>query len=177
VDTATAREIYSAMRSINRQYGTTILIVSHDPELGLHTDRVVYIRDGKTSTETVRSANTIRPDGKGDGLRKENKEARMKAGQAGTGPAPGDFEELVVLDNAGRLQLPGSYLEALNIGDRARLELKPDSIAVFPVSGRGRRRVQPEQEQGRAEDLYIEEDRLPEPVAASWRERLRRWLP
>jgi ABC-type lipoprotein export system ATPase subunit len=177
VDTSTAREIYSAMRSINRQDGTTILIVSHDPQLGRHTDRVVYIRDGKTSTETVRFSNSLRQEGKGDNLHKEDMEVWMKAGKVAAGPAPGEFEEWVVLDNAGRLQLPGSYLEALDIGDRARLELKPDSIAVYPVAGRGRRRAQPEQEQVIAEDLYVEEDSLPEPAAASWRERLRRWMP
>jgi ABC-type lipoprotein export system ATPase subunit len=159
VDTATAREIYSAIRRINQLYGTTVLIVSHDPQLSRQTDRVIYIRDGKTSTETVRS--TLRPQ-------------PLRQPESSN---PAEFEELAVLDSAGRLQLPPGYLEALNIGDRARLELKADSIAVYPVSGRGRGRPQAELKPERPEevDIYIEEDRLPEPAARSGWERLRKW--
>jgi len=54
VDTVTALEVFAALRRMSGRYGMTTLIVSHDPSIGHHTDRVVAIRDGKTSTETVR---------------------------------------------------------------------------------------------------------------------------
>ena len=39
VDTATAAEVYAALRKINQLYGMTVLIVSHDPNLSHYTDR------------------------------------------------------------------------------------------------------------------------------------------
>ncbi len=122
VDTATAVEVYADLRKINHLYGMTILIVSHDPDLGHYTDRVVAIRDGKTSTERVRSG------------RQEAVEAPLTTSTA-VALRPGvqetqEFEELVVLDSAGRLQIPRDYLEALDIGNRVRLELSEGRIVI-----------------------------------------------
>jgi putative ABC transport system ATP-binding protein len=139
VDTATAQEVLTSLRAMNRLYGMTTLIVSHDPNIGLHTDRVVAIRDGKSSTETFFGG--------------EEKQARIGRGrvikgvlgtaQPGLGkpveerPAPVTVE-LAVLDSAGRVQIPRQYLETLNIGDRVRLVLQEQFIAVHPVAGRSR---------------------------------------
>jgi bifunctional DNA-binding transcriptional regulator/antitoxin component of YhaV-PrlF toxin-antitoxin module len=43
------------------------------------------------------------------------------------------FEELVVLDSAGRLQVPKEYLEYLDIKGRARLELTEDGVLIRPA--------------------------------------------
>lgn len=43
------------------------------------------------------------------------------------------FEELTVLDSAGRLQLPKAYRELLAIKDRVRLELVDDKVVISPV--------------------------------------------
>ena len=34
------------MRQFNREYGQTLLLVTHDPEVGRACDRVVHMRDG-----------------------------------------------------------------------------------------------------------------------------------
>jgi putative ABC transport system ATP-binding protein len=178
VDTATALEVYNALRNINSLYGMTTLIVSHDPNLSQHTDRVVAIRDGKTSTETVRytrraaithleemaidSGNEPQPAQPTDG----------KLLRLPTPETPVEFEELVVLDKAGRLQLPREYLEALNIGDRVRLELSTEYISVYPVSGRGRVVKEPKDKTEDLVELYMEEDTAPEVDGLTLKARL-----
>ena len=184
VDTATALEVYTALRKINSIYGMTTLIVSHDPNLSQHTDRVVAIRDGKTSTETVRytrrAAIVHLDDNAGEAGQDGNgsEPAETGTGSVSLPPAPApeapvEFEELVVLDNAGRLQLPREYLEALNIGDRVRLELSSGSISVYPVSGRGRAVKAPQEQQENLVELYMDEDTAPEADQATIRARLR----
>jgi len=121
VDSATALTIYETFQRLNRQYGLTTLIVSHDPGIARHVNRVVAIRDGKTATETVRqSVLTTAHDGdwiaEGDVHREEEV-----------------FEELVVLDSAGRLQVPKEYLEYFDIKGRARLELAEEGILIRPA--------------------------------------------
>ena len=49
LDDATAGEILDLFSSINREFRTTILIVSHDPDIAHKVGRVVLIRDGKMS--------------------------------------------------------------------------------------------------------------------------------
>ena len=56
VDTETALTIYQAFRRLNTDLGVTTLIVSHDPGIARHVDRVVAIRDGKLAAETMRQA-------------------------------------------------------------------------------------------------------------------------
>jgi ABC-type lipoprotein export system ATPase subunit len=153
VDSATASEIYAALRKINELYAMSILIVSHDPNLSRYTDRVVAIRDGKTSTEMVRS---------------ERQPVIEAPEQQTSGPAAGEaahkpqeFEELVVLDGAGRLQIPRDFLETLNIGDRVQLELRDGSIVIHPVAGRGRTAA-PVEAHTRPEELYVQPDQAPE---------------
>jgi putative ABC transport system ATP-binding protein len=165
VDTATAAEVYSALRKINQLYGMTILIVSHDPNLSHYTDRVVAIRDGKTSTETVRSG------------RQEMGDAPQPATSA---PQPGselqkplEFEEFVVLDSAGRLQIPRDYLERLNIGDRVQLELRDSHIVIHPVAKRGRAAASGDEIRPRPEELYLQPDQAPESAGNTWINRLR----
>ena len=47
LDTATALTIYEAFQKLNKEEGLTIIIVSHDPHIAEHVDRVVTIRDGR----------------------------------------------------------------------------------------------------------------------------------
>jgi putative ABC transport system ATP-binding protein len=81
--------------------------VTHDPLVAGHVDRVVAIRDGRTSTETVHRRE-----------RTEEGEHRLVA------------EEFAVLDRAGRLQLPRAHIEALGLRRRVRLRLEPDHVRV-----------------------------------------------
>jgi ABC-type lipoprotein export system ATPase subunit len=119
VDTATALGIFEVLRELNRTRGLTTIIVSHDSDIAHHVDRVVAIRDGKTSSETIRQS-------------PQNAEADS------TRPETGEvFEEVVLLDSAGRLQVPREYLEQFNIQGRVQLEVRDDGILIRPVSGNG----------------------------------------
>lgn len=174
VDTVTALEIYAALRKVTALYGITTLIVSHDPNIGHHTDRVVAIRDGKTSTEIVRV------NGNHEALNQEKSIVRTSKETAVIKDQRNDleFEELMVLDNAGRLQIPRDYLEILNIGDRVRLELRDSQLLVHPVSGRGRT-VHVTETENEFVALYMEEDNPPEPEGKAigiWLRNLPGWL-
>lgn len=46
LDTATSTEIVSVMRTINKERGTTFLIVTHNPEVAADCDRTIRMRDG-----------------------------------------------------------------------------------------------------------------------------------
>jgi ABC-type lipoprotein export system ATPase subunit len=114
VDTATASVIYGIFRRLNEEYGTTVVIVSHDPAIAFRVDRVVAIRDGRTSTETVRRAIVEGED--------ESEQTH---------------EEFVVMDAAGRIQIPRDYVEKLGMGRRVRVDLEDGRIVVRPVEGSG----------------------------------------
>ncbi len=47
LDTRTGAEIMALFRELNREQGRTIIVVTHDPEIGRHMDRVIGLRDGR----------------------------------------------------------------------------------------------------------------------------------
>jgi len=117
LDSTTALTIYQMFQKLNRELGLTTLIVSHDPSIARHVNRVVAIRDGKLATETVRARGN---------------------GRSGFEPsyegAEEVFEELTVLDSAGRLQIPKEFLEHFGIRGRARIELTEEGILILPTT-------------------------------------------
>ncbi|MED1786217.1 MULTISPECIES: ABC transporter ATP-binding protein [Brevibacillus] len=46
LDTATEEEILQLMRQMNRESGTTFVIVTHDQEVANQSDRTIFLRDG-----------------------------------------------------------------------------------------------------------------------------------
>ena len=46
LDTKSGEEIMELLQRLNRDNGTTLIIVTHDPEIAAHTQRAIYIRDG-----------------------------------------------------------------------------------------------------------------------------------
>ena len=104
LDTATAREVFDALRTANRESGTTVVVVTHDSAVSGLVERTVAIRDGRTSSEVLRR------DAGGDVT----------------------HEEYAVMDRAGRLQVPREYREALALTRRVRLALEADHLAVWP---------------------------------------------
>lgn len=46
LDTRSGDEIMELLLSLNRERGTTLVVVTHDPEVAEHTQRIVNIRDG-----------------------------------------------------------------------------------------------------------------------------------
>jgi putative ABC transport system ATP-binding protein len=71
----------------------------------------VAIRDGRTSSETLRH-------------------------DVEDGSGSRHAVEYAVLDRAGRVQLPRDMIEELGMKDRVRLEQEPDHIGVWPDSRR-----------------------------------------
>jgi lipoprotein-releasing system ATP-binding protein len=47
LDTENTEAIYKIFRDINKEYGTTFIIVTHDRRIAEQTDRIVEIRDGR----------------------------------------------------------------------------------------------------------------------------------
>ncbi|HTE62346.1 MAG TPA: ABC transporter ATP-binding protein [Solirubrobacteraceae bacterium] len=109
LDEATSADVLAAMETVNHERGVTTLIVTHDPAVSEHVNRTVRIRDGRTSTETLRSTHV---DAEGRSVR--------------------TAEEYAVLDRAGRMQLPAEFMAALALRDRVRLALEPDRVEVRP---------------------------------------------
>jgi peptide/nickel transport system ATP-binding protein len=53
VDWPTAEQILALLQDLRQRYGLTVVLVTHDPRVAAHADRVVAIRDGRTSTEST----------------------------------------------------------------------------------------------------------------------------
>ena len=121
VDSETAKTIYRTFQSLTRELGFTTLIVSHDPGIARHVDRVVAIRDGMLASETIRQAAVA--DTNADG----------EIGSEGD-PQEEQYAELVVLDRAGRVHVPQEYLEHFDIRGRAQLEITEEGILIRPAT-------------------------------------------
>jgi ABC-type lipoprotein export system ATPase subunit len=124
VDSATAQTILGTFRRLNEKLGLTTIIVTHEPRIVGQVDRVVAIRDGKTSTETIRQVSQLERAMVGERLPEEGTAEKVT------------YHEYVVLDSAGRLQVPREYLEQFGIGDRATLEATDEGILIHPVASR-----------------------------------------
>ena len=129
LDSATSGEVFALLRRVNEELGTTIVIVTHDPLVSEQVQRTVAIRDGRTSTETLRRTE-FADDGNHQVI----------------------AEEFAVLDRAGRLQLPRSHVEALHLEHRVRLRLEEDHVGVWPDAPRPGAPGAPRPDEPRATD-------------------------
>lgn len=121
VDTKTSNVILDIFKELNRTEKITVVIVTHDVKLAHHIDRVVAIRDGRTSSEIVRKRSYVEELNElGDIVRVEDEDGDI-------------HEELVVLDRSGRLQLPKDYMETLEIrgGDKVKVELDEEDKRIY----------------------------------------------
>jgi ABC-type lipoprotein export system ATPase subunit len=120
VDSKMANQILDLFRELNRSMGLTVIIVTHDPQLAKKVDRVVAIRDGKTSSEMIR-----------------RKSYAEELQELASGRDIGEEEshvEYAVVDKAGRLQIPSGYLEAIGATDtqRIRVTVENGRIVLLP---------------------------------------------
>ena len=109
LDSKGAAQVFEALRQLNQVFNTTIIIVTHDPKIAARVDRIIGIRDGRTSTEIRRTRNHE------DGSLRE--------------------DEWVILDKTGRLQLPQIYVDALLMRGRVKVRLEEDHVSVWPDQG------------------------------------------
>jgi ABC-type lipoprotein export system ATPase subunit len=126
VDTKTSNVILDIFKELNRTDGLTIVIVTHDVKLAKHIDRVVAIRDGRTSSEIVRRR-SYREDLEELGRSRETENTEQENDEDFT------HEELVVLDRSGRLQLPKDYMDSMGLkgGDRVKVELDENEKKLY----------------------------------------------
>lgn len=119
LDRATSAELLDLMRETSESLGVTMLVVTHDPTVADHVRRTIQIRDGRTSTETLR--------------RKELAEDGTEVDVA---------EEFTVIDRTGRLQLPEHFVTDLGLRDRVRVELENDHASVWPATAENAARTE-----------------------------------
>ena len=116
VDAKTANYILDVFRKLNQELGLTIIIVTHDRLLAKKVNRVVSIRDGKTSSEfIVKQSYADRLD----------QVTLFDETQ----------EEFAVLDKAGRVQIPRELLDKLGVADnKIRMEYEDGHIILSAPS-------------------------------------------
>ncbi len=124
VDTKTSKMILDIFKDLNKSEGVTVVIVTHDVKLADHIDRVVAIRDGRTSSEIVRKRSYVEElNEMGDIVLVEEQQEEPV------------HEEFLVLDRSGRVQLPKEFLESLGIkgGEKIKAELdaENDRVVLF----------------------------------------------
>ncbi|MDF2587862.1 MAG: transporter ATP-binding protein [Anaerocolumna sp.] len=115
VDSKTADYLLNIFRKLNEELGLTIIIVTHDNSLSKKVNRVVALRDGKTSSERIMKTDYISrlKDINIDWLEEETQ------------------EEYAVLDKSGRIQIPRDILNALEMdGNKVKLELVDGKIII-----------------------------------------------
>lgn len=117
VDVKTGNYILDVFRDLNKNLGLTLVIVTHDRSLAKKVNRVVRIRDGKTSSEMIVKENYVD--------RLDSISAFEEA-----------HDEFAVLDKAGRVQLPKELLEQMEIsGNKVRLEYVDGKIIISGPKG------------------------------------------
>ncbi|MDQ0898507.1 ABC transporter ATP-binding protein [Paenibacillus sp. V4I7] len=120
VDTNMANQILDLFRHLTRSLGLTVVIVTHDPLLAKKVDRVVAIRDGKTSSEILR--------------RKSFDQELLELDQCIEEQELESHIEYAVLDQAGRLQIPPNYLESIGVNNtnKVQVTLEEGRIVLLP---------------------------------------------
>ena len=116
VDTRTADMILDIFREVNKQLGVTVVIVTHDNNLSRKVDRVVAIRDGRTSSEFIRRHSYV------EEMRElsAHEQAEREAGHV----------ELAVVDGTGRVQIPREYLASIGIHGKSKVKVEVEDKRV-----------------------------------------------
>ena len=115
VDVKTSNYLLDIFRNLNEELGLTIVIVTHDRLLAKKVNRVVSIRDGKTSSEMI--------------MRQSYREQMSQLG--GLADDVMTQEEFTVMDRANRLQIPAHMLQEIGAkGNKVKLEVVDGRIVI-----------------------------------------------
>ncbi len=115
VDVKTSDSVLEVFRTLNKELNLTIIIVTHDNHLAGKVNRVVAIRDGKTSSERIMKQSY----------------AESVKNISGFDSGLETHDEFAVLDRAGRVQLPREMLDSIGVdSNRIRLEMKDGQIII-----------------------------------------------
>ena len=123
LDSVTASEVLHLLRTLNKQLGLTILIVTHDVAIAAEVDRTIAIRDGRTSTETVRREAPL-----------AEVHAQVPTASAVIGLSSSTHRESILIDRVGRLQLPKEALELYPFYGRAEVRFADGHIQLWPLN-------------------------------------------
>ena len=122
LDSVTAGTLLALLRSLNQQLNLTIITVTHDAAIAAAVDRTIAIRDGRTSTETIRRDMVL-----------ETLTHHMPQSSTVIGLPTQTHRESIVIDRTGRLQLPEAALESLAFRGRAEVRIVNDHVEIWPI--------------------------------------------
>jgi putative ABC transport system ATP-binding protein len=53
LDTRATEEIAALLRQVANDYGRAVVVVTHDPRIAAHADRIIFLKDGAIVDQTV----------------------------------------------------------------------------------------------------------------------------
>jgi len=114
VDSKTSEYILDVFRHMNREWGQTIILVTHDVLLSKKVQRVAAIRDGKISSERILKETYVDVlDGAAASWDEDTQ------------------DEFAVIDRAGRVQIPREFLDTMNLdGNKVRMSIRDGRITL-----------------------------------------------
>lgn len=121
LDSVTTQEILNFMRKLNQDLGVTIIVVTHDITVASAVDRTLAIRDGRTSTETVRRSQPV------------DSTTAAQGASAVIGLSSETHQESIFIDRVGILQLPAETMEQVKLHGRADVRITDSHVELWPA--------------------------------------------
>lgn len=64
LDSATGRQVIDLLLALNRDHGSTLVLVTHDPNLASYADRIITLRDGRIESDRPNASASAPPGNK-----------------------------------------------------------------------------------------------------------------